>query len=172
VPDRFIDNPLGILVPAPEQSRQTHAREQAGRPRLRSRVNYLEREARNALLGLAGEKLVVRFEQARLVQAGLSALASHVEHTSVLDGDGAGFDVRSFESDSSERLIEVKTTAWGKQTPFFVTKNELAVSQANDETYHLYRLFEFRKNPLLFVVQGALSDSFDLDPVNYMARIA
>jgi hypothetical protein len=44
------------------------------------------------------------------------------------EGDGAGFDIASFDRDGSERLIEVKTTnGWGAH-PFHISSNELAVA--------------------------------------------
>ena len=72
---------------------------------------------------------MVRFERARLMRAGRSALADRVEHLSVTVGDGAGFDVRSLEKNGRDRLIEVKTMAYGKDTPFLISRNELAVSR-------------------------------------------
>ena len=61
--------------------------------------DYLEREAQNRSLGLAGEAFVVQFEHWRLAQMGKQRLADQVEHVSVSRGDGLGYDVLSFESD-------------------------------------------------------------------------
>jgi hypothetical protein len=72
---------------------------------------------------------VVLFEQRRLYDAGQKALADKVEHAAVVRGDGLGFDVESFELNGAPRIIEMKTTAWGKETPFFITRNELAFSK-------------------------------------------
>jgi hypothetical protein len=36
-------------------------------------------------------------------------LAAAVRHVAVFEGDGAGYDVASFELDGSERFVEVKT---------------------------------------------------------------
>lgn len=133
-------------------------------------VNFLEREARNTSLGRAGEEFVVRFEQARLRSLRQEELARRVEHVAITVGDGEGFDVRSFDRDGSDRLIEVKTTAYGKQTPFFVSRNEVAVSRGRDDDFHLYRLFQFRRDPRLYMIQGALDRTCRLDPVQYRAR--
>lgn len=142
------------------------------RPRTpRPPVNFLEREARNASLGRAGEEFVVQYERARLIAEGEDALAERVEHISVTEGDGAGFDVRSFEAGGRDRLIEVKTTAYGKQTPFFLTRNELRVSQERDSAYHLYRVFRFRAEPKLYGLTGALDRVCLLDAVQYSARV-
>jgi len=135
-------------------------------------VNYLEREARNASIGRAGEELVLRIEAARLIDEGRKDLVKGIEHTSVLEGDGAGYDIRSFEADGSERLIEVKTTGYAKTTPFFVTRNELAVSNAHASSYQLYRVFSMRSAPRLFALRGALDASCRLIPEIYSGRVA
>jgi hypothetical protein len=131
--------------------------------------DYLEREAKNRSLGLAGEEFIVLFEHWRLIELGHHRLADKVEHVSKSKGDGLGYDVLSFESDGKERLIEVKTTTFGRETPFFVSRGELALSQGAKEQFHLYRLFEFRKSPKLFDLPGALDQHCLLDPVTYRA---
>ncbi|WP_413766517.1 DUF3883 domain-containing protein, partial [Vibrio vulnificus] len=82
-------------------------------------INYLEREARNQSLGEAGEQFVLNFERARLIKAGKDSLADRIEQVSVTVGPSAGFDVRSFEENGTDRYIEAKTTKYGKNTPFF-----------------------------------------------------
>lgn len=133
-------------------------------------VNYLEREANNRSLGLAGEEFVMNFERARLIKAGAEKLASKIEHVAKVRGDAAGFDVLSFEKSGEEKLIEVKTTKYGAHTPFFVSRNELEVSNTEAKRYSLYRVFEFRERPLLFTLRGSLTLSCVLDPTNYIAR--
>lgn len=134
--------------------------------------DYLEREARNRSLGLAGEEFIVLFEHWRLIELGQPRLADKVEHVSHSQGDGLGYDVLSFESDGKERLIEVKTTTFGRETPFFVSRGELALSQGAKDQFHLYRLFEFRKAPRLFDLPGALDQHCVLDPVSYRASFS
>lgn len=131
--------------------------------------DYLEREAQNRSLGLAGEEFIVQFEHWRLMALGQHRLADKVEHVSQSKGDGLGYDVLSFDGDGKERLIEVKTTTFGRATPFFVTRGELTLSQGAKEQFHLYRLFDFRKAPRLFDLPGALEQHCVLDPVTYRA---
>jgi hypothetical protein len=135
-------------------------------------VNYLEIEARNQALGLAGEQFVLLFEKARLASVGREALADKIQHVSREVGDREGFDIRSFEPDGSDRLIEVKTTKHGRETPFFLSRNEVRVSQSRADRYHLYRLFEFRVNPRMFTLKGALSSTCALDPISFIASAA
>lgn len=133
--------------------------------------DYLAREARNRSLGQAGELLVMAYEARRLHELGAKTLASRIEHVSARRGDGAGFDILSFESDGRERFIEVKTTAYVAETPFYVSGNELAFSTEQSGAFHLYRLFEFRQHPRMFVLTGALGTSCKLDPVTYQAEV-
>jgi len=134
--------------------------------------DYLAREAHNQALGLAGEIFVVSFERWRLAQLGESKLGEKVEHVSQSRGDGLGYDVLSYEADGREKLIEVKTTSFGKETPFFVTSRELVQSKRESEKFHLYRLFDFRRTPRLFSLQGSLERHCILDPHTYRASFS
>jgi len=134
-------------------------------------VNYLEREARNRSLGSADEEFVINYERARLIHSGGEWLAGKIEHTSRVREDAEGFDILSFEESGEERLIEVKTTKYGQETPFFVSRNELAVSESRLDRYHLYRLFRFKVAPQLFILEGALSKSCTLAAATYMASV-
>lgn len=134
-----------------------------------SKRDYLEREAQNMSLGLAGEEFVTLYEHWRLNALGEHRLADRVEHVAKTKGDGLGYDVLSFDPNGRERLIEVKTTNFGKETPFFVSKNELRLSKGSSDQFHLYRLFEFKQQPKLFDLPGALDIHCELDPVSYRA---
>lgn len=132
--------------------------------------DYVAREARNVALGNAGEQLALRYEEYRLLAAGKKKLANRIEHVADTKGDGLGYDILSFDETGKERFIEVKTTAFAKETPFFASKNEVAFSRESSDKYHLYRLFEFRKSPKLFALSGDIEHHCSLDPVNYLCR--
>jgi hypothetical protein len=166
-----VDDILSVLTEPPKPSAPPSAAKQPQVHRRALSVNYLEREARNRSLGSAGEEFVVNFERARLIHAGRESLAAKIEHTSRVRGDGDGFDILSFEECGRERLIEVKTTKYGRETPFFVSRNELVVSEARADLYHLYRLFEFRNAPRIFTLNGALSAKCRLAASTYMASV-
>lgn len=136
------------------------------------RRDYIEREARNSSLGLAGERFAVQYERWRLISLGEEKLARKIEHVSVTQGDGLGFDVLSFDVNGRERLIEVKTTSFGKETPFFISRNEVAVSKSETNAFHIYRLFDFRKKPRLFSLRGPVDRHCNLDPVTFQARFS
>lgn len=159
--------------PAPSRAEGQHRAETLPKkPVVRASIDYLEREARNRSLGRMGEEFALAFERARLAAVGCLRLARQVEHVAVTQGDGLGFDILSFEPGGEDRLIEVKTTGFGKETPFFVSRNELSVSESKDAAYHLYRVFTYRSNPRLFVLNGTLSSVCRLSPTQYVAQVA
>lgn len=135
------------------------------------RRDYLEREARNRSLGLAGELLVMEFEARRLHDMGATRLADRIEHASKDRGDGLGYDILSFDGDGRERFIEVKTTAYVAETPFFISPNEIAFSDRQPEQFHLYRLFSFRRKPRMFTLNGPIAMHCALDPVSFRATL-
>lgn len=157
--------------PVPERHKAPHLAE-ANAIYNPAGINYLEREARNQSLGEAGERFVINFERARLIYAGREGLAERIEQVSATIGPSAGFDIRSFEEDGSDRFIEAKTTKYGKNTPFFVTPDELTFSRENASQYYLYRIFRFRADPHLFALHGHLADRCILEPSEFMARPA
>lgn len=137
-----------------------------------ARRDYLAQESRNRSLGKAGELFVLELEAQRLHAAGKRSLANRVEHVAATQGDGLGYDVLSFETDGRDRLIEVKTTTFGELTPFFVSRNELARSNADADRYQLYRVFDFRDRPRVFSLPGAIATHCRLDPSSFLAQLA
>jgi len=137
-----------------------------------ARTNYLELEAANKSLGDAGERFALKFERARLLAAGKESLADQIEHVAETQGDGAGFDIRSFEADGSDRFIEVKTTKYGRYSPFFISANELRFSEKYARSYHLHRIFQFRDAPRLFSLAGSVEKNLILSPTEYRASLS
>lgn len=158
-----------VLTAAPktEMAAREEKAEYTARPPIKR--DYLERESHNRSLGEAGEEFALNFERWRLVQLGVGQLAEKVEHVSKTQGDGLGYDILSFESDGSEKFIEVKTTAFGERTPFFVSANELKFARSRPEEFRLYRLFDFRQVPRLFELAGPIERHCALDASTYRA---
>lgn len=171
--------PLGqevndVLVESPVVAPSTAADETAPY-RLRDRGvfrDYLAREASNRSLGDAGETFVLDYEQRRLCALGQTRLSDRIEQVSKTKGDGLGYDILSFEPSGKERFIEVKTTAFGNMTPFYVTRPELERSRQCAEQFQLYRVFDFRNRPRMFALPGDLKARCSLDPVSYLARLS
>ena len=134
------------------------------------RFDYVRQEARNQSLGDAGEALVLSYERTRLQHAGKDHLARNVEHVAKTRGDHVGYDIRSYDDTGRDRFVEVKTTRYGRRTPFYISANELRFSKVNAYAYHLYRVFDYRERPKLFTLPGDVAGHVRLDAVSYRAR--
>ena len=112
---------------------------------------------------------MVSFERARLSSLGLDNLADRVEHVAATRGDGLGYDVLSYSPAGRERFIEVKTTQLGPLTPFYVTAGEMAFSSEHAESYSLYRVYDFARDPRMFALDGAVEGTCRVTPAQYVA---
>ena len=133
------------------------------------KYNVAERDARNRALGRAGEERVLAHERASLLAAGRTDLAERICWESHVDGDGAGYDIRSFDTDGADRLIEVKTTNGWERTPFHITRNELAVADARRVDWRLVRLWNFAREPRAFELRPPLEAHVSLMATSYQA---
>ena len=96
------------IGPAPTLSNQPPPQELEQMLHIARKFNVAERDERNRSLGRAGEERVLAHERATLGTAGRGDLAGRIRWVSEEDGDGAGYDIASFEPDGRPRLIEVK----------------------------------------------------------------
>lgn len=137
---------------------------------LARKTNFSERERYNRKLGEKGEAFVVEFERFRLAEAGRNDLVKEIEWKSQSEGDGLGYDVRSFDPIKDEELlIEVKTTNSGKYQPFFISHNELEFSRERAANYSLYRVYGFRDKARIYQLNGAVDQYVNLQPQSYKA---
>jgi hypothetical protein len=159
---------VGVLVERPEVLKMPVMCQSVRMPR---KFDYAAREERNRMLGRGGEEWTVHYEQARLAAEGRSDLAGQIDWISDRLGDGAGYDILSYEQSEVARFIEVKTTNAGPLSPFIVTRNELSFSEEYPDAFCLYRLFEFASAPRLFVLRGPLEDHVQLEAIDFRARL-
>lgn len=127
------------------------------------------RDHRNRALGKLGEEHVFHHERARLIAHDRPDLARRIEWTSQERGDGAGYDIRSFDPTGAERLIEVKATRGGPTTPFYLTRTEREVSLERPDHWRLYRLHDLSAAPGLFVLSPPLGASVTLEAETWRA---
>nr|WP_286676999.1 DUF3883 domain-containing protein [Priestia megaterium] len=109
--------------------------------------------------------LVLNCEKQDLINHGRPDLAEQVVHTSVIEGDGAGFNTLSFTPHGEPKFIEVKTTTGGKGTPFTMTLNEVAFSEIHANHYYLYRLYNYNRimnSGELYILEGDISREREL----------
>lgn len=159
---------LGVLVDPPTVEPLQVRRK---RPRLARKFDYAQRDEHNRKLGYNGEAWTVDFETARLAEANRHDLADKIDWVSDRIGDGAGYDILSFEDDEQARFIEVKATNGGSLTPFIVTRNEVEFSEESEDAFCLYRIFEFSSKPQLFILRGSIPSNLELEALDYRARL-
>ena len=85
------------------------------------------------------------------------------------DGDGAGYDVLSFDARGKERFLEVKTTVGSQTAPFYLTRNELSFSKERPEEFRICRLYDFLKIPKMFELTPPLENLVSLEPLSFEA---
>jgi hypothetical protein len=157
---------LFVEPPPPLQPPRERPRELE---RLVRKFDAGERDFRNRQLGKAGERAVFEFEQHRLRAEDRPDLARKVRWVAEEDGDGAGYDIRSFDSSGQERLLEVKTTLGGRTTPFYLTRNECALAEERTDAFRLLRLYSFAREPRMFELAPPLAEAVRLSPHTYQA---
>ncbi|WP_189613785.1 DUF3883 domain-containing protein [Pigmentiphaga litoralis] len=158
-----------VLVDAPALEEVANVEAMDGRLRLPRKVNYAARDENNRRLGRAGEEWVLGYEQHRLQAEGLADLYGRVDWVADSIGDGLGYDILSFDSSEKKRYIEVKTTNGSYSSSFIVSRNELDFAKEVGPAFYLYRVFQFREQPKLYMLQGDLSDKLHLEPMDYRA---
>ena len=128
-------------------------------PRLAALVRKIdpaERDRRARELGKAGEAFVMDIERQKLEAAGQGDLVGDLRWVADVEGDGHGYDIRSFDERGEEMHIEVKTTNGGATTPFMMTSNEDVVSR-RDKSWTLYRVHRFFREPQIFRLDPPIS---------------
>ena len=168
----LVAEPEGLWIGPPPVAdpEQDRAAPEALR-RLVRKFDPAERDARNRALGERGEALVLAYERQQLAALGRDDLAKRVRWTAQEDGDGAGYDIRSFAPDGSERLVEVKTTVGHALTPFFLSENERAFSEQRRDAFRLVRVYDFAREPRGFELTPPLVDWVRLRATGWRAEV-
>lgn len=134
-----------------------------GKPRKITPEELLELQRIMAENGRLGEEFVVAAERKRLRKKGLPAFAEKVQWISQ-ESVGEGYDIVSFESDGTEKYIEVKSTV-GTRNTFEMSDNEWSTACRLKDQYYICRVVNVRKkarlryerNPQLLEQQGKVT---------------
>jgi uncharacterized protein DUF3883 len=156
-----------LIVEPPEVIEIPHC----PRTRASRKCDWAARDEQNRTLGRAGEEWVFGFEKFRLTDVGRGDLAARVFWRSNVVGDGDGYDIDSFEREEAPRYVEVKTTNGPATTQFLVSPNEVECSREKGDAFCLYRVFDFRGTPRVFILRGDLDRHVSLSPASFRARL-
>uniref|UniRef100_C5CL21 Uncharacterized protein n=1 Tax=Variovorax paradoxus (strain S110) TaxID=543728 RepID=C5CL21_VARPS len=157
------------LVGPPNLETVVEVAERGPKVRFPRKTNWAQRDEANRNLGRAGEQWVIGFEQRRLADAGHPELFQQLDWVSDRLGDGIGYDILSHERPGEHRFIEVKTTNGGHASSFIISRNELDFAAEAEDAFHLYRVFQFREEPKLYILKGSLANQVHLEPIDYRA---
>ena len=164
-----LEERTGLFIEAAPQLSNTELEVPEPLARLVRKFDPAARDARNRALGRNGEELIVNHEREHLARCGRDDLARKIRWVSEEDGDGAGYDIASFDAQGRERLIEVKTTVGHLTTPFFLTENERAFSAERPDAFRLMRVYDFVRTPRAFELAPPLDASLLVRPAVYRA---
>ena len=131
------------------------------------KVNYIELEQANRAIGTTGESIALAYEKWRLIQEGKENLVDKIEWVSQTQGDGLGFDILSRNTNGTDRYIEVKSTKLTKEAPFYFSALEQDFSRRNRSNFFLYRVFNLKAEPKLFIANGAYDDFCNAFPTHF-----
>ena len=116
----------GELVEVQKPPKKLVAGQKTFQFRAQKNPDYSLKDERDRKLGEAGELAVLEREKNELILLGRADLAKKVIHVSKIEGDGAGYDIKSYKPDGSVKYLEVKTTRGGISTSFFMSLNEIS----------------------------------------------
>ncbi|WP_200820027.1 MULTISPECIES: DUF3883 domain-containing protein [unclassified Azospirillum] len=120
--------------------------------------------------GKAGEQRVLAHERVALLSAGRTDLVNGICWVPTSTATRPTCDIRSFDADDRNRLIEVKTTNGWERTPFHVTRNELTVADERRDEWCLVRLWNFAREPKAFELRPPLEARVSLVATSFQAN--
>ncbi len=140
----------------------------------RTKADYNKINISKEKVGKDSEKLVYDLEKERLIKENREDLAKEVFWESEENGDGAGYDIKSFEMKDEEYIeiyIEVKGTNKSINEPFDISKNEIEASNKYKEQFYIYRVGNVYSNkPKFYKINGRIEDNFRLEATSFKAR--
>lgn len=137
-------------------------------------INFAEQNERHSRLGEKGELIVLKHERERLNKANRQDLSEKVYRTCERSGNTTPFDIFSYETDGTPRLIEVKTTQYGELSPFYLSAQEYEFAEQNMTQYWLYRIYDLDFESMsasFFVLSGKETLELEKEPVQYLFKI-
>jgi 5-methylcytosine-specific restriction protein A len=136
------------------------------------KTDFHKKNRKKKLIGDKGELFVIEYEENKLRKLGRDDLAVQIKHVSKTQGDGTGYDIKSFNENGAEILIEVKTTVGPRSKPFNISWVEIERSKVDSSKYFLYRVFNFNPQKMtgtIYILKGSLEENFSCYPVDYKA---
>lgn len=135
--------------------------------------DFEKENRKNAINGNIAEEKVIEFERERLSRIGRKDCIEKIEKVSDKN-DAAGFDVKSYNEDGSERYIEVKSTVTNNFS-FNLSINEFLAGKHYNEDYWLYFVSLSKGDIEIRTINNPFSkenlEKLDIQAVNYRVNM-
>ncbi|MFK3941854.1 DUF3883 domain-containing protein [Pseudomonas monteilii] len=136
---------LGGRRPSKRKSRN---KSQGNIQRPNVKRDYVQEAIVNQKLGSVGELIILEAERKKVSEEFGEQYFSRVVHVSQVEGDGAGYDIRTLRERDGEVFdyyIEVKATTGDENTDFFMSENEIGFANANLDSYEVVRIYSLNQ---------------------------
>ena len=135
-----------------------------------SKIDYVQKQKTNIVIGYTGEKQVLEYERKRL--SNHPDLQRRIKWQSQ-ESDAIGYDILSYDKDGTERQIEVKSTNAqpSDKFHFVLTENERqhALKLTN---YWIYYVFSIDNQPTIYKIKNPFKDDLvQIEPIKYKVNI-
>lgn len=105
---------------------------------IKKNIDFTKIQKRQKTIGDLGEQIVFDLLKKDADEKGIK----EPEHVSSTIGDGLGYDIKAFNKDDKELLIEVKSTTRKSIDGFYMSKNECNIAKKHPDSYQIYRVFD------------------------------
>ncbi len=144
-------------LPKPKKQVATHSKKVGSA----SKTDYAKKSEENKKVGDLGEQFALRYEAWRLREH--PELVKRIEHVAATD-DSLGYDIQSFNTDGSRRLVEVKATTGPLHSQFYITQNELAVAEKHKDEFVILRVAGLPRSPICCEITMPIDHTLTLTP--------
>ena len=131
-------------------------------------IDYNALQAKKNKIGELGELIVYNYVCDQNSAAGIERKPVHVSKD---EGDGLGYDIRSWNKEGIEVHIEVKATRGNTKDGFRITPAEVEASKAEGCIYQIYRIYDLdpvKGTAKLCIYDGPINEQkFALVPTEY-----
>lgn len=138
------------------------------------KIDFELRDSNNRAAGDFAEKIVIKYETEQLSESQPEKVKS-IKQVS-LEDDSLGYDILSFDTDGSDKHIEVKAV---RNRPalsfrFYISENEVAIAR-RDPNYHLYIVFDYLSaTPFIYKMPNPFTSEIPgviVDPIKYLVTV-
>ncbi len=135
--------------------------------------NWEEINKKRKETGDKGEEIVFLLEKAYFESINRKDLAEKVQHVSLEQGDGLGYDILSFFDNEKEKYIEVKstTTSIESQFKFNISKNELKFLEEHKDDAFVYRVSLATEPPEVEIKPSSEILEGEITPTSFIIRV-